>query len=255
MRFCVLMFGFAFALTNCVGVADNEAVATPTPRVERPEWFRSAISESAHYLDSVGCEKAPLEVIFSDPLWYACIKETSYAAEAAQARVYADALDECVEWRGVEPQCCFARVTNESIYVFRRQRCEVECRERRIPGRKYRPAPKCESEVVAYPRDPMRARTPLVEAVIERCLRDEAEIAACKSLPTNVERSYCLGGCETEPGWFRSSLKECRRRIAAGLPALCEHLFADKPIVSAETMAKRKAECERACAGSIPPLE
>lgn len=39
MRFNFLMFGFAFALTNCVGVADNDAATTPTPRVERPEWF------------------------------------------------------------------------------------------------------------------------------------------------------------------------------------------------------------------------
>jgi len=257
MRSKLCLVVVAVALVSCAAVSETEPPASPAVGVDRPAWFRSAVAESAHLLQPLNCEKAPLEIAYTaDPLWKACIMETADAAYAAQNHVYMDALNECIDWRGVEPQCCFARVTDESKSTLQRQRCETECRTRRIPGRKYRAAPKCQSEVVGVrPLDPLRFRTPVVDRMLAKCATGDADSVACESLPTSVERAQCVGGCDIEREWFLRSLRECTHRVYAGLPVSCEHLFADKPIASPATMIERKADCERRCSGSLPPLQ
>lgn len=245
----------ALVLMSCAAVVDTATPATHPVATERPEWFRSALADSAYSLQYLDCEKAPLDIAYTaDTLWKACVIESTRAAEEAQRRIYTDALNECIEWRGVEPQCCFARVTDEPIYAFRREMCETECRARRVAGSKYRAAPKCQSEVVPVRRvDPLRFRTPMADQILAKCATGDANDVACLSLPTKVERDYCRGECELERTWFLDSLRECRRRVGVGFPASCEHLFADKPLASPATMTERKAECERRCSGALPP--
>ena len=257
MRSKLCLFAVALALVSCAAVSETETPASHAVGADRPAWFRSAVAESAHLLQHLDCERAPLEIVdTADPLWKACIIETAEAAEAAEYRVYMDALNECIDWRGVEPQCCFARVTDEPIYALRRENCEKECRARRIAGRKYRAAPKCQSEVVVVRAvDPLRFRTPMADRILAKCATGDANNVACQSLPTKVERGYCFWECEPERAWFLDSLRACTRRVEAGLPASCEHLFADKPLASPATMIERKAECERRCSGSLPPLQ
>jgi len=256
MRSRLFLLTAVAAVMSCAAVAETETPVSHAVGVDRPAWFRAAVAESAHLLQFTGCEKAPLEIVdTADPLWKACIVETAEAAEVAQQRVYVDALSECIEWRGVEPQCCFARVTNEpSRTELRRERCEAECRAKRVAGRTYRAAPKCQSEVMVHSVDLLRFRTPMVDSILAGCATGDADDGACASLPTRVERTYCIGGCAPERTYFLNSLRECTDRVKAGLPTSCEHLFADKPLAPAATMIRRKAECERRCSASLPPL-
>lgn len=253
LRAVVLLPVLAF-----LGCAD--APETPTSHavgVDRPQWFRSALAGSERALRHVGCEKAPLEIVHTDdPLWKACLRETVEAAESARQRVYGEALRECVQWRGVQPECCFSRVSDDSAAEAAwRESCEEECRTKRPVGRRYSTAPKCNSEIVAYPLDVMRFRTPLVDNVLEGCASGLATETACEALPTLVERHYCVGACALERELFVRSLGQCVDAVNRGHPPLCEHLFADKPVVSPATEMKRKGDCERQCSEAVlPPL-
>jgi len=189
-----------------------------------------------------------------DPLYRACIVESATAAESAQHRMNLDALHECIEWRGVEPECCFARVTDDAPREkSRRETCEEQCAARRPAGRRYRRAPKCESEVVSYPLDALRFRTAVVDSLLEECARGTSDVNACERLPTTVERRYCGGACAAERADFVRSQRECIAHARAGLVVSCDHLFADKPIATPATMAARKAECERRCSAATRP--
>jgi hypothetical protein len=256
MRPRLYFLSIVAALVGCAEVA--ETPATHAVGADRPAWFRAAVAESAHSLQYVGCDKAPLELINTDdPLWEACLVETATAAESARQRIYMDALNECVEWRGVDPQCCFARITDSASEASRQEMCEAECRKRRgVAGRRYRAAPKCQSEMVVYTVDIRRFRTTMVDSVLARCAVGDSDASACEKLPTKVERRYCAGACAVERADFVNSLRECTSRVSAGSSVSCEHLFRDKPIASPATEAERKAECERRCSpASMPPLQ
>lgn len=248
--------GLSLISVAVAGAACADASETPVSRavvVERPPWFRAAVAESARTLQWVGCERAPLDIVdTSDSLWLACLSETVDAAESARRRVYLDALGECVEWRGIEPECCFARTSDPAAIESAKAQCEAECRRKRVVGRSYRIAPKCSTEVVAYSLDVMRFRTGRVDALLADCAVGVVGEGACEALPTRVERLYCRGACAAERDLFVRSLGQCKEAVRQGGVVSCEHLFADKSVASPGSERRRKEGCEAECYRAEP---
>ncbi len=172
-------------------------------------WRAQAVSMSAWYLRDLCEEVAPLEIIAPEnPEYQQCVKQSLSAEFAERDRMYAAALQRCIENPGSDAAaCCYERVSDGRIVEkYWQDKCNTECGARTHR----RPAPSgpidCHPLVVSHPTQiPARFNTDAVKAIRAQCALNARAVEKCSSLKSLPERVVCKAACsppsdDSDPG-------------------------------------------------------
>ncbi len=202
-----------FALTSaCNANPTRIQTSSRESNLDKPEWYRRAVSESAEYLVVRCAALTPLDLVESD-LETQCVDDAIRAVTAAWQPVEQSALDQCERQTGELHGCCFSMVTDhQSLQDSRQTLCNRRCAsslgrpESELgPGR-------CTPKIIAAPAFEDRSYSLLVRRVVRTCegtSASESASRACDDLPSSSERDRCRIECGRETRSFETAVTLC----------------------------------------------